>query len=56
MLVSQIFGFSGEQRPLFKISVVFNPIEGQFKNRLTSQITINLIEKLSYKDQFPYCN
>lgn len=37
--------FLGEQRPLSEMSVLCNPIDGQFKNRLSIQITIKLIEK-----------
>lgn len=56
-LVNQIAWFSGETRILIQMSVLFNLTEGQFKNRLTSQITIKLIEKkLSSEDQFPYYN
>lgn len=44
--ISQIIWFSGGTKDLSKTSVLCNPIDGQFKNRLASQITIKLIEEV----------
>lgn len=35
-----------EQRPLSKMAVLCNLIDGQFKNRLANRITIKLLEKV----------
>jgi hypothetical protein len=48
-------GFLKKQRPLSKTSVLCNPIDGQFKSRLTGQIIIKSVEK-KLSSEYQCCN